>query len=475
MARVVVVGAGIGGQVASLLLAADHEVVLLERDPAPPPASATEAWEAWERRGVGQFRLLHYFQPRMRILLEAELPNVVQELESAGALRLNPVAAAPDFATGGWREGDERFEALTARRPVYEAALAAATAAAAGIDVRRGTAVAGLVTAAVDGTTGVPHVVGVRTEDGEEVRADVVVDATGRRSPLPRWLDAIGAAAPVEELEDLGFVYYGRHFKSADGSIPPAFGPGLMHHGSFSVLTLAADNGTWGVGFTTAADDTALRPLRDPATWMALAKSLPFVSHWTDAEPLDDGVAVMAKLEDRHRSLVRDGQPVATGIVNVADSWACTNPSLGRGATVGALHALALRDTLRSADLSDPLAFSLAFHEATLESVEPWFRVTQQYDRHRLASMRAAAEGVDYEPGDPAWDISRALELGATRDPDVLRAFVKILTMIELPRAVFSEPGLLDKVIAAGTGPEAEANRPPGPDRQQLIEIVGAG
>ena len=42
-----------------------------------------------------------------------------------------------------------------------------------------------------------------------------------------------------------------------------------------------------------------------------------------------------------------EGRPVATGLVAVGDSWACTNPSIGRGASIGLLHAVALRDVLR--------------------------------------------------------------------------------------------------------------------------------
>ena len=67
---------------------------------------------------------------------------------------------------------------------------------------------------------GVPHVSGVRLESGEELGSDLVVDASGRRSSLPRWLTDIGAAPVVEEQEDSGFVYYGRHFRSADGQMP---------------------------------------------------------------------------------------------------------------------------------------------------------------------------------------------------------------------------------------------------------------
>lgn len=61
---------------------------------------------------------------------------------------------------------------------------------------------------------GIPHVVGVTTADGESSHADVIVDAGGRRAPLPAWLQAIGAKPPIEELDDSGFVYYFRHFRS---------------------------------------------------------------------------------------------------------------------------------------------------------------------------------------------------------------------------------------------------------------------
>src|SRR5688500_747658 len=110
MARIVIVGGGIVGCGAALLAANDgHDVTLLERDAAPPPTDAHEAWDSWERRGVNQFRLLHYFLPRFRQIISAELPDVVAELDTAGALRTNPFANMPEHVSGGWRETDERF------------------------------------------------------------------------------------------------------------------------------------------------------------------------------------------------------------------------------------------------------------------------------------------------------------------------------------------------------------------------------
>ena len=95
MAEIVVAGAGIGGLTAAMLLAKDgHTVTVLERDPEPPPATAEEAWAGWQRKGVSQFRLPHFFLARFRILLEAELPEVLPALDAAGALHINPVAEA---------------------------------------------------------------------------------------------------------------------------------------------------------------------------------------------------------------------------------------------------------------------------------------------------------------------------------------------------------------------------------------------
>jgi hypothetical protein len=91
---------------------------------------------------------------------------------------------------------------------------------------------------------------------GESIPADLVVDMTGRRSALPGWLQDIGARPPAEELEDRGFIYYGRHFRSADGSLPSLRASPLMHWDTISSLTLPADNGTWSVALVIGSKDT---------------------------------------------------------------------------------------------------------------------------------------------------------------------------------------------------------------------------
>src|SRR5690606_2164421 len=105
--------------------------------------------------------------------------------------RVNPIRLLPPTRTGGWRPGDERFDTVTARRPVLEATLAQAALATPGVDVIRGSRVYGLVPGDPV-APGVPHVTGVVTGQEHLLGADLVVDASGRRSSLPHWLRTLG-------------------------------------------------------------------------------------------------------------------------------------------------------------------------------------------------------------------------------------------------------------------------------------------
>jgi 2-polyprenyl-6-methoxyphenol hydroxylase-like FAD-dependent oxidoreductase len=471
MAEIVVAGGGICGLNAAMLLAGDgHTVTVLERDPEPPPATAEQAWAGWERKGVNQFRLPHFFLARFRILLEAELPGVLPALDAAGALRTNPIAEAPEFVTGGPRPGDEEFWSVTGRRPVMEAIIATVAAGTPGLTVRRGVTVTSLVTSG-PARSGVPHVSGVRTGDGQEFPADLVVDATGRRSTLPRLLEAIGGRPPAEDLDDCGFVYYGRTFRSQDGALPPAFGPPLQHYGSVSTLTLPADNGTWAFAFITRARDTTLRSLREPDAWARAAASFPLVAHWASGEPLESDVLAMAGIEDRSRRYVLDGVPVATGVVPLADSWACSNPSVGRGASIGLLHAVALRDLVRDGPLDDPLAFALAWDEATESVAAPWYQETLWADRHRLGEIDAILAGQPYEPHDHRYELLKALGFGATVDPELLRLSVRNALLLSTLDEIIEQVGA-DRLLAVGGGwREAPLA---GPDRNELVKVLTA-
>ena len=466
MVKIAVIGGGVCGLLTGMLLADDgHEVVVLERDPAQPPAP-TDAWEDWERNSVRQFHMGHYFLPRFRLELERELPRAIAGLESAGALRLNPMETIPDAIRGSWRDGDERFEVLTGRRPMVEAVLAGLADETAGMIVRRGVVVSGLLTESAESENPV-HITGVVTSDGEQLDADLVVDASGRNSGLPRLLAAVGAQAPVDEADDSGFVYYGRAYRSADGSLPASIGGGLQAYGSISTLTLPADNGTWQIAFVASGKDKVMRKVRDEESFNKLWKSYPLVAHWVDGEPLSE-IEMMGNLEDRIRHFVVDGSPVATGVATVGDSWACSNPSVGRGASIGLLHSIALRDQLRAESLEGRVEWALSWDRRTTATVEPFIRETIEADRHRLGQIEAAMAGRPYESDDPAFVQYSCLVSAAFKDPDLLRAWLDLFMLHRMEADVFADVSVVGRMHELQTEGEA----PPGPNRAELEAIL---
>ncbi|MDG2113813.1 MAG: hypothetical protein P8N02_14515, partial [Actinomycetota bacterium] len=216
---------------------------------------------------------------------------------------------------------------------------------------------------------GVPHASGLTTAN-EVIEADIVIDAMGRRSPMPRWLTALGAAEPYEESVDSGFAYYGQHLQSDDGSLPERKAGGLTAFHGYSILTLPGDNGSWFYGVYASSNDAEMRRLRDRDTIHRLLRACPLHAHWLDGREISD-ITSMTGVTDRDRRYVIDGRPVVTEVLALADAWACTNPSLGRGMSIGLDHARHLQDTLRDAS-SDPTELALRWDDVTKSELAPW-------------------------------------------------------------------------------------------------------
>ncbi len=468
MARILVLGGGVCGLSSGLLLARDgHEITVLERDTDPVPDSVDGAWEEWSREGVGQFRMAHFLQPAGRAVLEEALPDVFDGLVSAGALRLDLIALLPPTLTDrAPRPGDERFVTCTARRPVFERCLGEAAENEPGVEVRRGAVVNGLTVQTANGT---PHVSGVRLDSGETLSADLVVDATGRRSQMPRWCADAGIGPLHEESEDSGFIYYGRYFRSADGSTPQPIGPLLAPMGTFSILTLPADNGTWAVATAVSSGDRALKRMRDPELWSSVLEACPLHAHWLQGEPIGDHEA-MGGIVDRYRRPQRDGRPLMTGVALLGDAWACTNPSLGRGMTLGLLHARCLREVVGS-HLEDPLEFAQAWDAATEERLTPWYRETVAEDRARLSEIEALRDGLEPpQPSDPSQALRGELTAAMLHDSDLFRAFLESRGCFTPLSETFARDGVPERIRELASG--HERLQMPGPDREGLLKLL---
>jgi hypothetical protein len=190
-------------------------------------------------------------------------------------------------------------------------------------------------------------------------------------------------------------------------------------------------------------------------------------SHWLDGEPITD-VEPIGGVIDRYRRFVVDGVPMATGIVSVGDSWACTNPSLGRRITMGLMHAVGTVDVVGQ-HLDNPLA--LAHDSVTETRVTPWYRNTVEIDRRQIARYNALIEGrPEPQPTDPPARIADALAVAMMYDADLFRAALEMRSLLALPEEVMARTGMVDRIMEVAS--THEAVMPPAPSREELLRML---
>jgi 2-polyprenyl-6-methoxyphenol hydroxylase-like FAD-dependent oxidoreductase len=189
-----VIGGSMAGMLAARVLSGHfRRVTVLERDRFPEEGPAP-------RKGVPQARHVHALLKRGRVALEGLFPGIGDELIAAGAPVLDMAKEVAWLNPAGWGvrfPSDLAFIAFS--RDLLDWHVRRRLTADDRVRFLQGREVTGLIP---DGTS----VAGARvrrrgrTDNGEELRADLVVDATGRGSRTPEWLEALGYERPEETV-----------------------------------------------------------------------------------------------------------------------------------------------------------------------------------------------------------------------------------------------------------------------------------
>jgi 2-polyprenyl-6-methoxyphenol hydroxylase-like FAD-dependent oxidoreductase len=432
MADVTVIGAGFAGLASALFLTRrGHNVCLLEKDQDGPPADGEACFEDWTRRGVAQARQPHLMLTRGNRVFQAEAPEVLAALAAGGANLLTNQAerVAPD-------DPDAVFFVASRRLPM-EATLRRAVLAEPRVELLAGAEVEALQLRA-EGEA--PLVTGLQLTDGRRIDTDLVIDSSGRWSKAAEWLGAAGAQPPAELSQDCHFCYVSRWYRKRSGAaFPPGFMPLTVNSPFAPFICFPADAGVFALTMAVSLNDPLRGHLRRPELFQRLFQSIAEFAPWLDAaEPITEP-QVMARIENRWRTLLRDGAPVARGFVQVGDSAIHTNPTFGRGISLGLVQAQQLARMLEE---REPASAGLvrdfeAWREANLLV---WYQAQVAADGRRLAVIERALAGHDPpEPEDSASRAVAALNLQAMEDPAVARALGRLMHMVVTPSELMAD------------------------------------
>jgi 2-polyprenyl-6-methoxyphenol hydroxylase-like FAD-dependent oxidoreductase len=219
--QAIVFGASMGDLLAARALADFFEqVTVLERDNFPPMGEA--------RKGVPQGRHTHVLLIGGQEVLEALFPGLTADLTSRGAqLLARPETELVWFDGGGYHarfaNDGERVGALGVSRPLLEGYVRQRLLALPNVRAVEQCDVLGLVPSERGSRVRGVRILRRANGSAEEVlEADLVVDASGRGSRGPKWLEAMGYAPPEEETVTINVGYATRLYRR-----PPEHRDGL--------------------------------------------------------------------------------------------------------------------------------------------------------------------------------------------------------------------------------------------------------
>ncbi|MFF8831038.1 FAD-dependent oxidoreductase [Streptomyces sp. NPDC015131] len=433
----VVVGGSIAGLLAARVLAEHADrVTVVERDRYPEEPEA--------RPGVPQGHHLHVLVEGGRLALERLLPGVLDELRELGAPRVGMPEDIVSWQAGRWfRRTPSTSELLTGARPVLEHVVRRRVLADPRIVTVQGTEVTGLTgdAARVRGVLLRERGTGA---DPRELRADLVVDASGRGTQAPRWLAGIGAEAPHEESIDTGLAYATRVYRGASGAdsaVADCLGyyvvpcPGQTRGG----VVMPIEGGRHLVTLSGLRGD---EPPTDPGAFEDFAKQLPhpILHEWISGARGESPVRSFRRTANVRRRYDRPGRRPA-GFLAVGDALCTFNPIYGHGMAVAAMGAVALRDAL-----ADPrrTATTRRVQRAVFGASRQAWDISAGSDRTMPGAVGTAV-GARIAELPVSWYLDRVQDR-YTGNPVVGRAFRSVLTLGS-PVGVLFTPRLLREVL----------------------------
>jgi len=424
-----VIGASLAGLFAAAAAAnAGHRVTIVERDALPAGPQA--------RRGVPQSDQTHILLHRGLLSADHLLPGLHDELLQRGAPEFRVGLMALLSADGWAPRGDYGYPLVCTSRTLLEHVVRSRVLALPNVCLVQGVRVQALhQDQSQTWTIQVqPADASLPAPDDQVLTADVVIDASGRSSRLPTWLEGLGLPPASTTTIDAQVGYATRRFTS---SRPP--GPGVLMLVSAKAdrgcIVTPIEDGYWQV---TSVGRGPTRPGRDGDAFMEHLRKLPdpmALDMVKEMTPVSE-VAVHRQTANIRHHYGRSRHWPA-GLLVVGDALCALNPVYGSGITVAAKQGLLLERAFKK-------AHGRATNTRRLQRVLarsanlPWTMATSQ-DRQLLTTPQRARP-VEAVVGAWGAEVARLAGGGDARAADAIQA---VTHLMQHPVVLFAPPLLL--------------------------------
>lgn len=375
----VVLGSGIAGLISSRVLSEFFEqVTVIEKDPEPEGPGF--------RPGIPQGRHFHALIAGGLDIMSELLPGIKEELRAAGSLLPKRdqfyfyLPEGKSYAQGRYvpevppDTGQDTPYVQT--RGLLEHCVRSRVMALPNIEARYDTRVRDLLTED-------RKVTGVIVDGrGEEIRADLVVDALGRAGRTLQWLDKMGYERPKEDVVNCDFAYTSVFMKPNSSDLFTDVGffvapDPQSEHGLRGAALVRMENGSW---LALVGGRYGDYPPRDYAGFMEYAETIAepiFFELVKQAEPIGEPAHYRFPKGIRRRFDRLDLFP--DGLLPIGDSVCHFNPAYGQGMTSACRQAMGLRSILQETvetgkDLTD--IWQKVFPVSYQETRAPWLFAT---------------------------------------------------------------------------------------------------
>jgi len=436
----------IGGSIAGLLAAralSDHfaKVIVVERDVQPD--------NAMPRKGAPQGHHAHALLKSGELVLEELFPGLIEELVQKDAKKVDFSSDVRWFHFGYWKMRVKTgFSVMIQSRPLIEQTIRQRLAAIGNISFYYGYAADELI--ASDDKT---RIVGVRVYKADErsvqedLSADLVVDASGRGSKTPQWLEGLGYARPPETIIKIGLSYSSQLFEAPDPALVDfklmILNPDAKNNPRAGYIFPIEDN-RWLVTYGGYSGEKT--PLSEEMC-VEFAQMLPTLDIYhaiKDLTPISDVRAfnVPTTMRRHYEKL----SSIPSGLIVMGDSACAFDPVFGQGMSSAAKQAKALKDILATKGYQATPAFAHAFHKRVAGVVEvPWLLATSEDFRFPKTEGKK-----DFILPILHWYTGHIFALSAT-DRTVYDAFRTVMHLQGGPLLLF-KPSIFFKVLARALG-----------------------